>query len=697
MADDKGILENRMLRMKSPLDTTKAFIRAARVVEGLSKITETTVDFYSKDRALSLDELVGQDVTVEIAKDNDYKDVRKFVGTCIEAYYVGYEHGYAYYSAQLRSWNWFLTKGYGNRIFQNKTVVQIIEDIFNELGFSDYDVDTSHSYVAREYTVQYNESNWDFLCRLMEEEGLYFFSTVKGTADHLMIVDNIGPHKVVPDFAKIEYKEREGQLSLKDQVVFEWRSSERVTSGRVTLNDWNFEKTTAPLKVVKAMPEGKHSHKNHEIYRYPGHYRETSLGDHYVKVEMEANAVQYQTRTGICNVRVIGTGATFSLTDHKRSSENAEYMVSSAIHMMQIELEEDNTQGIEDVRSMPGSIEIAEENKDMYRCTFSVIPKQTQFRAPRTTSWPRIPGILIATVTGPAGEEIHTDKYGRIKVQFPWDREGKKDEKTTCWVRVVTPWSGNKWGMVNIPRIKQEVVIQFEDGDPDRPICTGMLYNAETMPPYDLPANKMQSGFKSNSSKGGGGFNELLFEDKKDAEFVHLQSEKDYQEIIKNNAVITIGMEKMDPGDLTQTIYANKTETIKTGDMTFTIETGSEHRDIKTDKNEKIGGNSDLKVTGNVTEAVTGNQEAKITGNLTEKVTGNREEKTTGTYTSKTTGAVTIESSQKIVLKVGGNSITIDQSGIKIKGMMVETNASGMATHKAGGIMTIKGSLTMIN
>ena len=689
MVDDLGILTNRMLRMKSPLDTTKAFIRAARVEEGFSRITETTVDFFSKDRALDLGKIVGQQVTVEIAKDDKYDQVRKFIGTCVEAHYIGYEHGYAYYSAQLRSWNWFLTKSFDNRIFQNQTVDQIIDAVLKKLGFSDYDIKKNQAFEKREYTVQYNESNWDFLCRLMEEEGLYYYSTVKGDKDYLMIVDNIGPHEVVPGYATIEYKEREGKASMKDQQVFEWRSSEFVTSGKVTLDDWNFEKPGTPQKVVKPMSKGDHSHNKYEIYRYPGHYRETKLGDYFVKVEMEANAVQFQTRSGIGNVRVMGVGQTFSLTEHKRSSENADYLMTSAIHMMQIELEDDKTQGIADVKSMPGSIEIAAENNDLYRCTFKVIPKDTQFRAPRVTPWPRIPGILVATVTGPKGEEIWTDEYGRIKVQFPWDRDGKKDKNTTCWVRVVTPWSGNKWGMIHIPRIDQEVVIQFEDGDPDRPICTGMLYNAATMPPYALPDNKTQSGIKTNASKKGGGFNELLFEDMKGKEFVHLQSEKDYQEIIKNNAVITIGMEKKDPGDLTQTIYANKTETIKTGDMTFKIEKGSEHRDIKTDKNEKIGGNSDLKVTGNVKEAVTGNQDLKVTGNLSEK--------TTGTFKSTTTGAVTIESMQKIELKVGGNSITIDQAGITIKGLMIETNASTTAEHKAGAMMTIKAPMTMIN
>lgn len=263
-------------------------------------------------------------------------------------------------------------------------------------------------------------------------------------------------------------------------------------------------------------------------------------------------------------------------------------------------------------------------------------------------------------MTGPSGEEIYTDQYGRIKVQFPWDRDGQNDEHTTCWVRVVTPWSGKAWGMIAVPRIGQEVVIQFEDGDPDRPICTGMLYNADTMPPYALPDNMTQSGVKTNSSKGGGGFNELMFEDKKDKELVRLQSEKDYVEIIKNNATITIGLEKKDPGDLTMTVQNSRTETIKKGDLTLTVETGNEKRDIKTDRTEKIGANAKQEVGGNKETKVTGNQKTDVTGNKTEDVTGS--------FTSKVMQSISIESMVEIELKVGASSIKLDHSGITIKG-----------------------------
>jgi type VI secretion system secreted protein VgrG len=686
---EKGILENRKLRMKGPLPETQMFIKAARVVEGLSQLNETTVDFISPDKKLDLGKVVGKPITVKLMTGTN-DEWREFTGTCIEGQYIGLHKGYGYYSLQVRPWFWFLTRTLSNRIFQQLNAVDIIKEVLGAHGFSDFTVKVERTPAQRVYTVQYGESDYDFLCRLMEEEGIYFFSTVKDGVDHLMIADDIGAHSPVKDAALIKFEMREASYRRGEDHIFEWRGSEAITSGKVTLSDWNFEKPKADLKTAKALPKGDHSHKNYEVYRYPGHYRETEQGDIYARVEMEANAAAYQLRHGIGNVRTLATGTAFKLSNHFREGENQDYLITSAIHMMQIEPDsEDETQQVQDNDKVPFTITFEEENKDLYRCTFSTLPKNTPFRAKRKTVWPRIPGILVAKVTGPSGEEIYTDKYGRIKVQFPWDRDGKSDENTTCWVRVTTPWSGKNWGMVNIPRIGQEVVIQFEDGDPDRPICTGMLYNADTMPPYGLPDKMTQSGIKTNSSKGGGGFNELVMEDKKGEEFVRLQSEKDYVEIIKNNATITVGMEKKDPGDFTQTIYANKTETIKTGDTTFTVETGSEHRDIKTDKNEKIGANSDLQVEGNVTAAVAGDETRSVDGTYSQDVTG--------TMDSSSTGKMTIESKQEIVLKVGGNSITINQAGITIKGIMIETNASGLATHKAGAIMTIKGALVLIN
>ncbi len=692
------VLENRKIRMEGPLGAKKMFVKSARVVEALSQISEMAVDFMSPDHKVNLAEIVGRKITVKVQKGEETgDDWRDFVGTCVEAQFVGVHEGYGFYALEIRPWIWFLTRTTGCRIFQELNAIDIIKKIFSEKGFSDYQIKVNRTPEKRVYCVQYNETDYDFICRLMEEEGIYFFSTVEGGKDMLVLADNIGAHEPVKDYATIDFALREEGYRRTRDHVYEWRGTEGVTSGKVTLRDYNFEKPKADMTVAKALPKGTHNHKNHEVYGYSGHYRETALGEIYARVRMEAEAAKYQERRGITNVRTIAAGTTFKMKGHKRDAENEEYLVTGAVHMMQIEVNaEDESQ---ELKALPGTIEFDEENKDSYRCTFRTLPKNTPFRAPLSTPWPRIPGILLAKVTGPSGEEIYTDKYGRIKVQFPWDREGKNDENTTCWVRVVTQWSGKDWGLISIPRIGQEVVIQFEDGDIDRPICTGMLYNADTMPPYALPANMTQTGIKTRSTKKGGAdnYNELVFEDKKDEEFIRMHAEKDFMLTVENDWTISVGETKKDPGSVTTTIYKDRTETIKTGDLKLTVETGNEIRDIKTDRTEKIGQHATQEVTGNKTMKVTGNYEGSTGGNSKASVTGNSETSVTGTTTIKSTGAMTIESMASIELKVMGSSIKIDPSGITIKGPMITTEAQGMAQHKASGIMIIQGSMTMIN
>lgn len=693
------ILENRKLRMHGPLGPREMFIKSARVVEGLSQISEMQVDFMSPDRMLDLGRVVGQKITVEIQKGEEGgDDWRKFVGTCVAAQVVGLHEGFGLYNLEVRPWIWFLTRTTNNRIFQQQTAVEIIRRIFSDRGFSDHNFNVSRNLEKRDYCVQYGESDYDFIARLMEEEGLYFFSSVNATgADVLNIVDGIGAHRPVEDFATINFALREQQFRRANDHIFEWRCTESVTSGKVTLRDYDFERPRADMTTVNARPRGSHNHKNYEIYRYSGHYRQTELGEVYARIRMEAEAAKFQQRQAIGNVRTLATGATFRLRNHQRDAENQHYLITSAIHMMQIEVQEpDESQQVKEIK---GTIEFDEENKDAYRCTFTVIPKNTPFRAPLTTPWPRIPGILLAKVTGPSGEEIHTDRHGRIKVQFPWDREGRNNENSSCWVRVVTPWSGNDWGMVHVPRIGQEVVIQFEDGDIDRPICTGMLYNAVTMPPYALPGNMTQMGIKTRSTKGGGAdnYNELVFEDKKGSEFIRMHAEKDYFLTVENDWKVSVGETKNNPGSVTTTIHKDRTETIKTGDLTLKVETGNENRDIKTDRTEKIGQHATQEVGGNKTMKVTGNYEGETGGNSSVAVSGNSSEEVTGNFTSDVTGSITITSMQKIELKVGSNSLTIDHTGITLNGIMIKTQASAMAEHKGGGLMNIQAGIIMIN
>lgn len=712
MAQEKAVFEGRQLRMKGPLPAEQMQLKAARVREGLSELTETTVEFMSTDLKLDLGRVVGQQITLEVQDAEG--GWRAFVGTCIEAEALGLYQGKGLYTLQVRPWLWFLTRTSDNRIFQDLTVPDIAQKIFGEMGFTDFDMKATGT-GTRTYCVQHRETDFAFLSRLFEEEGIYYWSEARGGKDVLVIADDTGAHKPVPGAARIAFEWREAEYRRKTDHIFEWQSSERVTSGKVSLTDYDFEAPKSDLKVTKAIPKGSHSHKDHELYDYPGPHRKTALGDKYARIRMEAEAARHATAAGVGNVRTMGVGMTFTLKEHPTAPVNAEYLIIRAEHWLQIDTDyEDAGEAAapdEDAGTgrniLPGQLDF-KDNPDTYRCIFTVQPRAVPYRTPRKTPWPRVPSLLLATVTGPAGEEIHPDKYGRIKVQFPWDREGKRDENTTCWVRTVMPWTGKAWGFIAIPRIGQEVVIQFEDGDPDRPVCTGMLYNADTMPPYTLPANMTQSGIKTRSSKGGGAdnYHELVFEDKIGAEFIRFHSEKDYFQTVENDATIEIGLVKQDPGDLTQTIHRHKTETVKTGDKTLNVETGSEIRTIATDKTEDIGNddkltvgsNRTMDIDGNLTETVGGNQETTISGNETTTVTGARKVSATGNITeSSSGGSIAISAAIEIKLSVGGSSITIDNSGVTIKGPIITVSGDTMTKVEGSATLILKGGMVMIN
>jgi len=706
--------KNRSVRMKTVLPAGVVSLKNARVREGLSTLTDTRIEFLSSDMQLDLQKVLGTRITLEVDGEGE---AQGFSGICIAAEYVGLYQGLLHIVAEVRPWLWLLTRTKNSRIFQEMSAYDIIKDVLGDHGFtSDITEKVQGSYPTRTYCVQYRESDFDFISRLMEEEGMYYYFQQAGDKEKLVICDDVSAHAPIPDNAEIEFHFAEPEYRRRKDHIFEWTEATHLTSGKVTLDDYHFETPKSELKTTKAIPKGQHSSKDFELYDYPGHYLVTNDGDARARVRMQAEAVRHQRSQGIGNVRGLRVGSTFKLKGHDRVGKVApnDFLIVDALHLLQIESDYED----QETRTSPfrsGAKTNADafhpENRDTYRCEFAVIPKKEPFRAPLTTHWPEIPGLQTAVVTGPSGEEIHTDEYGRIKVQFHWDRDGKKDDKTSCWVRCVMPWTGKSWGMIHIPRIGQEVVIQFEEGDPDRPICTGMLYNADTMPPYGLPANKTQSGIVTRSSKGGsaGTFNELIFEDKKDAEFVRMQSEKDYKQTIKNNAEITIGLEKKDKGDLTQTIHRNKTETLKTGDHTFRVEQGNQTVFIKTDHDETIEGKATQTITGNNTQTVKQgdySQSIKM-GKVTRTVDMGNETHTLklGNYKLKTSvGSTTIEALQKIELKCGMSKITMTPSQITIESLMVDVKATTMmnvkglmTTVSADAIMTVKGGLTMIN
>jgi len=511
--------------------------------------------------------------------------------------------------------------------------------------------------------------------------------------------------------------------------IYAWSSGLDLTSGKMTLTDYNFETPRANLETPKELPKGTHPDKSHEVYDYPGHFRTSGDGTRRARVRMEAEAVRHKSVTGAACFSGFEVGRTFTMFDHERIVENAEFLMIRAVHLMR---QDTLTLGLingawqDDVEIPHSRIGLA-LGDDVYRIDFRAIPSGEQYRGPLVTPWPEIAGVHTAVVTGPEGEEIHTDKYGRVKVKFHWDRLGKDDDTSSCWVRCMMPWTGKQWGMIHIPRIGQEVVVDFEEGDPDRPLVVGMLYNADTMPPYDLPGKMTQSGVKTRSTKQGSGFNELMFEDKKGAELVRFQAQRDYQQIVKNNAEITIGEATKKDGDLMMTVHNHYKTDVMEGQYTLNVHDNDYAAWVHKNHWEIIDGNKDKTIDGteksvinkDVTRTIkTGNLKDTIKlGNVDQNVKlGNHTTKVDlGNYTTELgvgnisvktgAGKITMEALQSIALKVGGSSIKVDMMGVTIKGPMIKVDGS-MMTEVKGGIMTkvegggmlvLKGGITMIN
>ncbi len=703
----------------------------AVIHEGLSKLTEASVLIRSWAENADIGLIVGRNMRVHVKAEDESE--RVFSGLCVSVEKLGYFEGNWFYLAELRPWFWLLTRTQDCRVFQDLSTVKIIKQLFEEYGFSDYEDALTGSYSPRSYCVQYRESDYDFLCRLMEEEGIYFYfknDPDSVAVEKLVLSDSISAHDQVPGHATIAYHARQmdrGAETARYDHIAEWTAQERVTRGKYTLNDFDSKLQHADLEFEHAIASGVHSHTNYEAYDYLGHHRypgvyneDKELGEKYAKVRMEAETVRYQQYHAAANVRALATGQTFEMEEHPDGAANGQYLVIAAEHFVQDQNFLQSTQakktsgrlvemkhhGVEkfleaeltrrervsrrDLVMMPRDFPATMED-DAYACIFRAIPKSTQFRAPIQTPWPKIAGPHTATVVGPEGEEIHTDEFGRIKVQFHWDREGKMNESASCWVRAMTPWSGTGYGMVAIPRIGQEAVIQFEEGDPDRPICTGMIYNAWQKAPYDYPNDKTELGLRTKSTKEGGAdeYNEVMFDDLKGAELMRVQAQKDHQMLVKNKSVVTIGLDSIDAGEhddegslsevirnnVTRTIQeGNHYHTISTGDEEFKIETGSQTIDIATDKTQTI--------TKNYSTAVK-------QGDMSVGVDA---------------GKIEIEAARSIELKVGASSIKIEPAKITIKSTMIDIKGEAkvdvnavLTNVKASGILVLNGALTKIN
>jgi type VI secretion system secreted protein VgrG len=680
----------RPIPLTTPLGGDVLWLHSLTGQESLGRPFVYHLVLLSENGQIGINDLLGKAMTVELPTINHgQRFFHGFVTNFAQAGMLGRFH---HYLATLRPWLWFLTRTSDCRIFQNMTAPDIIKQVFQDRGFSDYQESLSGTYREREYCVQYRETDFNFVSRLMEEEGIYYYFRHETSKHTLVLSDSASSHGPAPGYAEIPFYPEEGHTARPDQI-HSWKIAQEVQTCKYALRDFDYLNPQSNLEC-KATETRQHAHANMEVYDYPGLYAEASHGDTYVKTRLQELQASHVTVEAIGGPRGLSSGNLFTLTDHPRSDQNREHLVVSASY----ELFSPEYEG--------SDMEVVGSG---FQMRLTAIASNIPYRPPRWTPKPFVQGIQTAMVVGKAGEEIWTEEHGRVKVQFHWDRLGQKDENSSCWIRVASTWAGNAWGAIQLPRIGQEVIVDFLEGDPDRPLITGRVYNADNKPPYTLPDNKTQSGVKSRTSKEGTieTFNELRFEDKKDAEQIYFHAEKDFARVVENNDTLKVGFEKKDKGDQTieihnnqklvvgnseaedgsQTIeiWMNRTETVKEGNETVTIEKGN--RDIVVSK-------------GNDTHHVAeGNRDVKIDqGNDTLTISQGDQTITI------TKGKSTIEAGTSIELKVGGSSIKIEPAKITIKSPEIaiqadmKLSAQGTTTEVSGDAMlTLKGGLVKIN
>ncbi len=658
----------------TPLGEDVLLLRRMIGSEALGRPFKFTLSLFSERGDLRFDDVLGQGFTVRM--DLPGGGQRYFNGIVSHFSQNPGEGRYAHYQATLRPWLWFLTRTADCRIYQNKTVPEIVREVFGRHEFAEFDDSgLSGSYRTWEYCVQYRETDLNFVSRLMEQEGIYYYFRHAEDRHTLVLADSIGAHDTVGGYETIPYfPPGEHQRRERDHIR-DWQLTQQVEPGAYALNDFDFTRPRASLRSRSSAPY-EHQHAALEVYDYPGEYTQPEDGDAYARIRLEELHARHERAYGSGNAAGLTVGTLFTLDSFPREDQNREHLVVSTECEVVSDL-------FESLHGLP------ESHREPFGCRFVAMDRRVPFRPARATPKPLIQGPQTAIVVGPTGEEIHTDQYGRVKVHFHWDRHDDSDEHSSCWIRVSHPWAGKTWGAVAIPRIGQEVIVDFLEGDPDQPIITGRAYNAEQMPPYALPDNATQSGTKSRSSKGGDGtsFNELRFEDKKGQEEVYFHAEKDFNRVVENNDTLKVGFDKKGAGDQTVEIYNDQNETI------------GNNQTVKVGSAQASGGSQKVEVWKDQTVTVkVGNRDVTVEmGNDALKLKmGNRSVKLD-------LGKITEEALQSIELKVGQSSVKIDQTGVTIKGMMVKINGTvmtevkGLMTKVEGNAMLkIGGAITMI-
>jgi type VI secretion system secreted protein VgrG len=731
------------MEIQTPLGDDVLLFHRMHAQEELSRSSEFHLELLTESSTvIKLDDILGKNVTVKVMLQD--QSIRHFNGFVTRFAAGGRLGRYLRFTAIVSPWAWFMTRTSDCRIFQDMTVREILEEVFADHPMADFKFELTESYEKLNYCVQYRETDFDFISRLTEHEGIYYYYRHIDGAHTMVFTDSVDKHEPFPNYDEIKFIQPHQLIRPDVEHISKWEFFREVQPGVFSLDDYDFERPAVDLRLNRPVPRN-YKPSDYEWFDYPGLFTKKKHGEQLAQVRGEEFGSQFERASGVTNARGISVGSIFKLDGFTRDDQNVKHLVLSSTHDLEYS----------DYEAMP------DQGGSDYRCTFVAMTTAQQFRPRRLTPKPFVQGPQTAVVVGPGGEEIYTDKYGRVKVQFHWDSRGKKDEESSCWIRVSSPWAGKGWGSVATPRIGQEVIVDFLEGDPDQPIITGRVYNADNQPPFGFPAGAVISGFKSDTHKGSG-FNEMSMDDTagKERVFIHAQYNQDIEvehdethwvgndrkkqidhdettlvkhdrtETVDNNETITVHgnrteqvdknesitidgnrnivvnksedamvmLQRMHTVGINETITVGAAQEVTVGAMQAITVGGAQTTTVGGAQTDSVGGARSVTVGGNQSTSVGKNLSMTVAKDESWKVAGARETNVGKDDELKVAKKLMVNAGDSMQLVSGDASITLKKDGtIVIKGKDITIEGSGKINVKASKDVVIKGSKILQN
>jgi len=623
--------EGGLFKIDTPLGKDVLLLRGFQGSEYISRLFRFELDLLSENSSISFPDIIGKNVTLSLKQpDGSYRYLNGIISRFAQH---ATEERFTSYSAEMVPWLWLLTRNLNCRGFLNKSIPDIITKVFSDLGFNDYSNSLQDSYDPQDYVVQYRESDFNFVSRLMEQYGIFYFFKHQQGQHTLVLADSPTAHSSCPGQGSVRYVTVSG--GPQEDVISDWRIEQELRAGKYSHTHYNFQTPSTSLKASEPTVYEVGGNSKLEIYDYFGQHSTKAAGQVLAKIRMQEEEAQHLVAHGTSQCRMFISGYKFTLEEHPRKDMNTDYLLTEIQHTAV-------TDAFPSTRAAQG---------ESYSNTFTCIPLSVPFRPLRVTPQAALHSLAVAEVVGPDGEEISTEEFGRVKVRYPWDGDGTG----TYWARVSQVWAGSGWGAWFLPRIGQEVLVDFEEGDPRFPYIVGCVYNGVDKPPWPLPDKQNISGFRSHSTKGGGDHdaNVLTFDDTMGSEVFYMRAQKDMAARVEHDEDHHVYNDQQVTVDHDQDITVKNNRTVYVMEGNYQTSVVKQHRTAFIHQ-----GNDNVNVQ---------------------------------------MGSHTTQAMQSITLKVGQNSIVIDQTGVTIKGLMVTIEGQSITQVKGDSVLILKGGVTLIN